>query len=290
MKPARFQYFRAASADEAVAILHEWDEEARILAGGQSLVPLLNMRLMRPGALVDVNDIHDLARVEERNGDLAIGALVRHATLERSETVRRRVPLLASAVRYIGDRQVRIRGTIGGSLAHADPTGELPVAVLALGGVLAVQGPGGTRELAADEFFLGPYTTALEPDEMIVGVRVPAPPGPVGAFAEFARRHGDFAILSAAVACGRGADGAVQSLRLALGGVADRPILVEEASERLIGTTLDADAIAAACAAAVRAADPSDDIRASAEYRRHLIPIYVERVLSELRLATEGGA
>jgi CO/xanthine dehydrogenase FAD-binding subunit len=197
VKPAPFDYAAARSLDEAVGLL---GEEARALAGGQSLVPLLNFRLARPELLVDINGLTELAHLERSDGVLRIGALTRQSALERSELVAAGWPLLTQAVRFVGHPQIRSRGTVGGSVAHADPAAELPVALAALDARFIAQSPRGRRALGAGEFFIGPLTTALEPDELLVEIEVPSPPeGAVSAFVEHARTHGDFAIAGAAV-------------------------------------------------------------------------------------------
>jgi aerobic carbon-monoxide dehydrogenase medium subunit len=289
VKPAPFKYLRASSTEEAVGLLGEWDGGARILAGGQSLVPLLNMRLLQPEAIIDVNRIDGLGEISEDEGGVRVGALTRYSSVEWSPVVGSRLPLLTEVVRHIGDRQVRSRGTVGGSLAHADPTGELPLAALALEATVIVRGPEGTREINANDFFEGPYATVLASAEMITEVRFPTRRA-VSAFAEHARRHGDFCIVSVAAVGEPNGNGGWSSIRLALGGVSYRPFVATEASELLAGKTLEPDVTAAAGAAAAGAAEPSDDIRASAEYRLHLIPIYVRRVLQELERRRKEGA
>jgi carbon-monoxide dehydrogenase medium subunit len=247
------------------------------------------MRLLQPRAVIDVNRIPGLNEIHEEDGHIAIGALTRYCTVEWSPTVGARLPLLTEAVRYIGDRQVRSRGTVGGSLAHADPTGELPLVALALGATVVVRGPGGVRELPAGELFLGPYFTSLEPDEMLVEVRFPYT-RMVSAIIEHVRRHGDFCVISVAAVGEPDGAGAWRSVSLALGGVSDTPFLAEEASRLLENTTLEPEVVAAAGEACVEAADPADDIRASADYRRHLIPVYVRRALRELERRRSEGA
>ena len=280
MKPPRFEYVVAASTAEAVAALQQYDGNARVLAGGQSLVPLLNMRLLRPAAVIDINRIPGLDAIAEDGDVVRIGALARHSTVERSPVVARRLPLLAEAVTFVGDRQVRNRGTLGGTLAQADPAGELPLVALALDATIGVIGPGGARQIRAVDFFLGPYTTALDPADVIVDVAFPAPAGAVGAIAEHTRRHGDFAVVSVAATGRRGADGTWTGVRLALGAVSDRPVFAERASMLLSGTRLEADRVRAAGEACVAAADPGSDVRASAEYRRHLAGVLTARALS----------
>jgi aerobic carbon-monoxide dehydrogenase medium subunit len=283
MKPPRFKYVRVASVDEAIAALGQWRGEARLLSGGQSLVPLLNVRLARPDAVIDVNRIPRLDRIEERNGTVAIGALTRHAGLEWSPVVGASLPLLTEAIRHVGDRQIRARGTLGGSLAHADPTAELCVASLALGATIHVRGAAGSRDIPAAELFQGPYATALADGEMITGATFPRRPGAVSAFTEVSRRHGDFAVVSVAVVGVPGPGETWESLRIALGGVSDRPILVERAGALAAGNELTADLVAAIAQACVDASRPPTDIRASAGYRRHLIPIQVERAIATLK-------
>jgi carbon-monoxide dehydrogenase medium subunit len=276
VKPAPFEYIRVDSVEEAIAALAEREGEARLLAGGQSLVPLLNMRLLQPEAVIDVNRVPGLAEIDEGEGEVTIGALTRYCQVEWSPTVGSRLPLLTEAVSYIGDRQVRSRGTVGGALAHADPTGELPLAAIALGAAVIVRGADGTREVAADELILGPYFTDLEPAEMIVGVRFPYA-RTVSAIVEHARKHGDFCVIGVA-AVGEPANGGWNSVRIALAGVSPAPYIGAE----LTDTRLDPDVVASAVESCVEAADPSDDVRASADYRRHLIPIYVKRALQKL--------
>jgi carbon-monoxide dehydrogenase medium subunit len=290
VKPAPFEYLRAESVAAAVSALAAWEGEARLLAGGQSLVPLLNARLAQPAAVVDVNRIDGLAGIREEADAVVVGALVRHSGLEWSPVVGARLPLLAEAVRYVGDRQIRTRGTIGGSLAHADPTAELAVAALALGARVAVESPRGTRSVPVAELFLGPYATSLAEDEMITEVSFPRRAGAVSAFVECSRRHGDFAVLSVAAVGTPGSNGSWASLDLALGGVSDRPLLVEGVSAVAAGSELEPEAVAAIGAACVEASRPPSDVRASAEYRRHLIPVYVERALASLRERRAGGA
>ena len=290
MKPPVFEYIVVESTAGAIEALQRHEGNARLLAGGQSLVPLLNMRLLRPSAVVDINRIPGLDAIQEAADTVRIGALTRYSTMERSEVVERRLPLLAEAVTYVGDRQVRNRGTLGGSLAQADPTGEMAVVTLAHDAHIGVAGPSGARQIPAVDFFVGPYTTVLESAEMIVDVTFPAPSGTVGAIVEHARRHGDFAVVSVAATGVRDARGVWRSVRLAMGGVADRPVFAARASALLSGTRLDANVVRAAAQACAAEADPSSDVRASAEYRRHLIPVYLERALTVLVARADGGA
>ncbi|SDH48947.1 FAD binding domain-containing protein [Pseudonocardia oroxyli] len=284
MKPARFAYHRPTTVAEAVAHLRDHAGGARVLAGGQSLVPMLNMRLWRPDALVDINEIDELDDLRVDGERTEIGALVRYSTLERSPLVAQRLPLLARIVTRVGDRQVRNRGTIGGSLVQGDPTGELPLACLVLGATVVAVGPGGVRRIPVAELYTGSYATVLEPDELLVAVEFPSHPQHA-AFRQYCRKHNDFAVVSVVATGDRGADGRWHGVRIALGGVADSPVLATAAAAALEGTQLtDAD-LDAAAAAAAQVIDPPSDVRASAAYRRHLVPVHLRRALTDLRAA-----
>jgi aerobic carbon-monoxide dehydrogenase medium subunit len=267
-----------------VAHLGEHAGGARVLAGGQSLVPMLNMRLWRPAALVDINDVDEMDDIRLEGDRTVLGALVRYSTVERSPVVAERLPLLTRIVRHIGDRQVRNRGTVGGSLVQGDPTGEMPLACLALGAVVTAVGPRGTRRIPIEEFYTGSYATVLDLDELVTEVEFPAHPQHV-AFQEMCRKHNDFAVLSVVATGDRDEDGRWHHVRIALGGVADSPVLAGAAGQALDGSELSDADVAAAAVAAVAVVDPPTDIRATAEYRRHLVPVYVQRVLTELRAA-----
>jgi carbon-monoxide dehydrogenase medium subunit len=288
VKAAPFEYLRPASVDDAVRMLDEHLGMARVLAGGQSLVPMLHMRLMRPSAVVDVNRLGDeLGRIDARGPEVVVGALVRYVELASSPVIAERLPVLQRVVRYIGDPQVRNRGTLGGALAQADPTGEMPLACLALGASLVVRSVHGTRVLPAAEFFTGSYATALAPEELIVAVRFPSPSAHF-AFFERGRKHNDFATLSvlALGTCDRGARWS--SVRLVLGGVNDRPVAAAGAAAMLEDRVWDDELLDGAAGRAAEVVDAPDDVRASAAYREHLVPIHVRRVLAELR-RTGGG-
>jgi carbon-monoxide dehydrogenase medium subunit len=292
MKPARFDYLAVESADEAVAVLARFDGHARCLAGGQSLVPLLNMRLVRPAAIVDINRVPGLDGIdgtapEDGARDVVrLGALVRYTALEHSPLVHERLPLLARAVPLVGDRQVRNRGTLGGALCHADPSGEMALVAVTTGATLHVVGPDGARDVAAVDFLLGPYATALGPADVLVGVSLPDHAAARAVVVEHTRRHGDFAVVSVAAVAEPAPDGTWRHVRLGLGGVSARPVLARRAASLLDGTRLEPDAVRGAGEAALAECDPGSDIRASAEYRRHLVPIYVERALGALREAS----
>jgi carbon-monoxide dehydrogenase medium subunit len=276
MKPAAFAYTRPATVEEALASLAEHEGAARVLAGGQSLAPMLHMRLLQPSAVVDINRIAELDRIERVGDGVVVGALTRYSTLERSQVVEKRLPLLQTVIGYVGDRQVRNRGTIGGSLAQADPVGEIPLACLVLDATVVAQSAAGTREIAMFDFVLGPYTTALEPEELLVEVRFPASPSAFR-FVEVCRRHNDFAVIALAVVGSRDGD-AWHHLRVGIAGGDDQPLVV-----LLDDSALDEDALESAVAACIDAVDPPDDVRASSEYRRHLIGVHVARMLTDLR-------
>lgn len=287
VKPGPVGYHRATSVPHAVQLLSGYEGTARLIAGGQSLVPMLNMRLIQPDALIDVNKLTELTEVRTAGDATVLGALVRYTTIEQSPLIARRLGLLPMMVRHVGDRQVRNRGTIGGSLAQGDPTGEMPLACLVLGASVRITGPDGQRELPVAELYLGSYATVLDPCEVLTEVVFPRAPAHF-AFAEQCRRHNDFAVVSVAAVGDRGPDGTWDGVRVALGGVADQPVLAAAASDIASGSRLTDDVIADAAQAALEVADPPSDVRASAEYRRHLVPIYVRRVLAKLR--ERGGS
>ena len=282
MKAAHFTYHRPTSVDEAVGYLDDYGGGARVIAGGQSLVPMMNMRLWRPLALVDINRISELAEVRTEGESTVLGALVRYTTVERLPLVADRLPVLRDLVRHIGDRQVRNRGTVGGSLVQADPTGEFPLACLVLGATVRVAGPGGVRRIPVSELYEGSYATVLALEELLTEVVFPAAPA-YWAFAEVTRRHNDFAVISVLAVGDRDASGLWRDVRIGLGGVADTPVLADAAADLLVGTDLSDAVIADAAELALAVIDPPSDIRASAEYRRHLVPVHVRRVLAELR-------
>ena len=274
MKPTPFRYARPATAAEAVALLASSPGEAKLLAGGQSLVPLLNMRLVRPAVLVDLNGARELERIDAApRGGLVLGALVRHADLATSPLVRERAPLLAEAARHVGHAAIRNRGTLGGSLAHADPAAELPAALLALDATLGLLGPRGMRRVAVADFFRGLLATALADDELLAEVTVPATP-PGWGFGEIARRPGDFALAGVAASLDAGGHARVVGF-----GVADRPVRLIAAEALAAATPLDEAMPARAGQAAAADCDPGHDVHASAEYRRHLATVLTEDAL-----------
>lgn len=281
MKPAPFRYLAPRSVDEAVALLGQHAGEARVLAGGQSLVPLMNMRLATPAALVDINRLAELSYVRPWDGGIAIGALTRDSALEASAEAAARLPMLVEASRLVGHSAIRNRSTVGGSIAHADPAAELPAALFALDAQIVARGPAGERTISATDFFQGYLQTALAPDELLVELRVPGLPAGAGStFIEFARREGDYAIAGVAAAVALAADGTIADARLALCAVGPTALRATAAEALLRGRRPGPDAWAAA-AEAVQAAitDPPADLHGSADYRRHLAGVLTRRAL-----------
>ncbi|HEV8353473.1 MAG TPA: xanthine dehydrogenase family protein subunit M [bacterium] len=279
MKPAPFQYAAPETVDEAVMLLSEYGRDGKILAGGQSLVPLLAMRLARPSVLIDLNRIAELDYIRQTDGEVAIGAMTRQRTIERSGEVREHLPLWWEAVRYVGHPQIRNRGTVGGSLAHADPSAELPAAAAATGATLVTRSTRGERTVSAEGFFLSYLATALEPDELLVEVRIPAHARAGTAFLEVARRHGDYALAGvAAMVTMR--DGRCEAVRLAFTGVGPVPVRVAEAEEPLIGRRPEESVYAEIARIVAGRLDPDSDIHASAAYRKDVAGVLTARALA----------
>jgi carbon-monoxide dehydrogenase medium subunit len=284
MKPARFEYAAPRTLSEAVSLLQQHaDDDVKILAGGQSLVPLLNMRMARPDLLVDLNRIAELQYIREEDGWLAIGAMTRKRVVEESDLVRRKQPVLLAATQLVGHPQIRNRGTVGGSMAHADPAAEYPALALVLGVELLAVGPGGERRIAAEDFFHGYLATALEPVEVLTEVRVPVlPPGTGWSFVEVARRHGDFALGGAAATVRLDAEGNFSEVRIGLFGVGAAPVRLPEVEQLLAGQQPGERLFQEAGAHASQGLDdPLSDVHASAEYRRNLARVLTVRALGE---------
>jgi CO/xanthine dehydrogenase FAD-binding subunit len=291
MKPPPFDYLAPASLDQALASLNQYGYEAKPLAGGQSLVPLMNFRLAQPSVLVDLNTVAELFYIRPGpDGGTRIGAMTRHAQVEHDPLVAARAPLLHDAMPLIAYTQIRNRGTIGGSLAHADPSAELPSACVALGGRFRLQRQGGDRWVAAAEFFRGLFTTALEPEELLVEVALPPLPGRSGwSFMEVARRKHDFAMAGVAAVVTLSAAGACDSARLVFFSVGDGPMVARHAAAMLQGERLTPRLIeAAAHTAAAEDIDPGSDIHATADFRRHLSEVLARRAL--VQAAERAGA
>ncbi len=281
MKPPPFGYSAPTTLDEALVLLREHGEDARPLAGGQSLIPLLSFRLARPSHLVDLAGIGELGNINVDGGHLVIGAMVREGAAERHEDVSHLVPLLAQALPLIGHPAIRSRGTIGGSLAHADSAAELPAVALLLDAELVVQSNArGKRTIKAADFFIGFFTTALEPDEILTEVRIPgAEPHTGSAIEEVARRHGDFAMVGAA-AMVRLENGKVADARVALTGVSDVPVRAIEAEAILVGAEPTDEAFATAADEAAKSLSPPADLHGSSAYRRHIAAVLMSRTLT----------
>jgi aerobic carbon-monoxide dehydrogenase medium subunit len=279
MKPAAFDYHAPRSVDEAVELLAAHGDDAKVLAGGQSLVPAMNFRLARPAVLVDINRIAELDFCIASDGALRIGALTRHVRFERPVTDGPLGPLLADVVRYVAHLPIRVRGTFTGSLAHADPAAEWCVVATTLDAEIRARGPDGERSIPAAAFFRSILTTSLRPDELITEVRLPAlgPDWRFG-FAEFSRRAGDFA-LSMALAALRVDGGRIAEARIGVGGAGDRPLRISEAEQALQGTVPGPEALAEAGAIAAAAVDPFEDLHASVAYRRDLVRVMTKRAL-----------
>ena len=279
MKPPPLRYEGPESLGDAVALLAEAGDEAKVLAGGQSLVPLLNMRMARPTLLVDINRIAGLGTVEAADGGVRVGAVARQSAAEASRVVQTRCPLLAECLPYVGHFVTRNRGTVAGSIAHADASAELPLVLLTLAGSVVAVSARGRRVVPADELFVTHFTTTLEADELIVETLWPgAEQGSGFAFEELAQRTGDYALAMAACAL-RLEEGRVAAARIGLGAVGDRPTLASEAAALLAGQAVDGSLAREAGAAAARAVEPAGDLHASSAYRRHLTAVLVERAV-----------
>jgi len=279
MKPPPFDYYDPSSIEEALDLLQRYGDEAKVLAGGQSLMPLLNFRLTYPAALIDINRVADLSYIQQKDGQIRIGALTRQRTIEFSELVRSQLPLLYEATTLVGHLPIRTRGTIGGSLAHADPAAEYPTVAMTLDAELVIQGPSGQRVVSAEEFFVSYLSTTLAPNEVLTEVRFPSPPTTSGwAFEEFARRHGDFAVVGVAAVID--SDGEqCQTARLAAAGVGPTPIRLRATEQILEQEGVTEQGIQSAAAEAAELVEPDSDIHASADFRRHLTQVLTRRAV-----------
>jgi carbon-monoxide dehydrogenase medium subunit len=278
MKPAKFSYEAPTTLAGALAALAARGDEAKVIAGGQSLAPMLNMRLAQPGHLIDINGLSELETIREETGHLVVGALTRHAELARNELVAQHAPMLAHAASTIGHYAIRQRGTIGGSLAHADPAAQLPMVALALDASLEIASAGGRRLVPAAEFFVSIFTTALEPHELLTAVRIPLPVRREGwGFRLFARRAGDFALVLTACRLAR-KSGRVECVRLAIGGIGATPVRAEQ---KIAPGSGDADWIARATDAVAAAAEIEQNERISSDFRRELLAACTKGALAD---------
>ncbi|MBT5049696.1 MAG: xanthine dehydrogenase family protein subunit M [Rhodospirillaceae bacterium] len=289
MKPPPFSYHDPQSVDDAVALLSQ-HENAKVLAGGQSLMPMLNMRYVLPDHVIDLNKIQGLSYIREDGDALEIGAMTRQRDLEYSDAVERLCPVMHEAIQQIGHRQTRNRGTIGGSLSHLDPAAELPAICAATDAVITVQGPNGRREIPFAEFPAGYMTPSIEMDEMVIGIRIPGWPAGHGyGFVEFARRHGDFAVASSAALLEVGSDGKITRASVTIGGVGAAPVRMTAIEEALIGEGGSEDRFRDLCEAC-REIDAMGDVYASTEYRQHLATVMSRRALVKAYGRATGSA
>ena len=280
MKPPVFEYYDPRTLDEALALLGQWGGDAKVLAGGQSLVPLLNFRLVKPRALVDINRIPELAYVRQVDNAVAFGACARQSAVASSPEVARLCPLLGEVLPFVGHAATRNRGTVVGSIAHADPAAEFAVVATALEAELEARSAQGARTLRPEEFFVSYFTTALEPTELLAEVRFPALGPRTGwGFLEVSRRHGDFAVVAAVSVVALDAQGHCQRVRVALGGVGGTPVRARAVEEALTGARPTPEALAKAADLVRREVEPESDVHASAEYRREVAAVLVRRTL-----------
>lgn len=279
MIPSKFEYFSPKTLKKALALLSEYQDDAKVLAGGQSLVSLLKLRLASPKCLVDLGRIRNLSYIRQDGGHLLIGAMTTYAQIAESSLVQQKCPLLRQTALVVGDVQIRNRGTLGGSSAHADPAGDMPAALLALQGDFKAAGPKGERWIKSEDFFLGMYSTALAPDEILTEIRVPVLNGRKAAYLKAARRPSDFAMVGVAVCLQQTADGTCEEITLGVTGVTDKPYRAQNVEAILKGRKLDADSIQAAAPALTEGIDVNGNIHASPEFRSHLAGVYLSRAI-----------
>jgi carbon-monoxide dehydrogenase medium subunit len=286
MKPAKFDYVSPSTVDAAIEALVGSNGEGKVLAGGQSLLPLLNFRMARPAVLVDINGIEGLSYIQDRGDRIAIGALTRHRDLEHSALIASRLPVMSAAMRHVAHLAIRNRGTIGGSLSHADPAAELPMLAAFYEAAITVQGPKGRRTITPEEFFVDALTNCLEPEEIVVEIEFPILEQDGWAFEEVARRFGDFALASIAVSVCRGAPG-FTAARVAVMGVADTPLRLRQVEQQLVAMAIDEQTPDRFSEVVASQVSPNGDIHGSAEYRKHLLTQLAKRAL-RTALAMKG--
>jgi CO/xanthine dehydrogenase FAD-binding subunit len=286
MKPAKFEYVAPTTLDAAVEALAAADGEGKVLAGGQSLLPLLNFRMARPAVLVDLNGIKDLSFIELRDDSVAIGAMTRHREIEHSPLIASRLPVMSAAMRHVAHLAIRNRGTIGGSLSHADPAAELPMMAMFYGATLTVQGPAGRRTVAAKDFFVDALTNCLKPEDIVVEIEFPILQHDGWAFEEVARRFGDFALASIAVSIRRGKSG-IEDARVAVMGVADTPLRLDGVEKQFSEIEVDDRTPDRFSELVTSSVAPNSDLHASAEYRKHLLGELAKRAI-RTALAVKG--
>lgn len=292
MKPAPFEYYAPASVEEALALLAEHGYDAKVLAGGQSLIPTMNFRLAQPSILVDLNNISDLFFIRpDENGGVRLGAMARHAQVGSDPLVAEQAPLIAETMPKIGTTQIRNRGTFGGSIAHADPAAELPAVSVALDAQFRLRSQGGERWVTAKDFFVGLFTTLLEPDQLLVEIAIPPLPARTGwAMEEVARRPHDFALVGVAAVVTLDDRDICQQARVVFLSVGDGPVEARQAADVLAGQEMTSETMRAAAETAARAdIDPSSDIHASADFRRHLSGVLARRALERAYQRASGN-
>jgi len=291
MKPAPFNLLRPKSIDEALALLHSLGDEAKALAGGQSLVPLMNFRLAQPKNLIDLNRVEGLDEIKFGDGTLSLGAMVRQREIERSAAIAERLPILREAIERVGHPAIRNRGTVGGSLVHADPSAELPLLAVALDATFHLRSAQASRSVAAKDFYQGYLLTDITPDELLVTADFYLPPAHCGwCCTEVARRQGDFAIVAVAVLLGCGRDRTIDFARVAIGGAGPAPLRVTAAEDTLVGERPDAQLFHRVGDVSAQAVEPPNDIHASSNYRRHLAGVLVRRALTTAESRISGRA
>jgi CO/xanthine dehydrogenase FAD-binding subunit len=290
MKPPKFSYLRPNNLPEALDMLAEYGDDAKIMSGGQSLIPLLNMRLSTPGYIIDIGRVEELKGIREEEDALVIGGMTRHVDIEKSTLVQEKCPLLTEGIRWVGHNQIRSRGTIGGSIAHADPSAELPCMLTALRGEIVIVSSEEELTLSPEEFFLSYLLTTLEPNQLIKEIRFPKIKKSAGyAFEEVARRHGDFALVEVAAVVELDNEGIIADAKIALGGANSVPFIPEDVEEFLIGKMPDDSTLKEAATLQLDDLDPEGDIHGSKEYRRYLSGVLLERALNKaIDRAREG--
>ncbi len=291
MKPAPFEYFDPMKKEEVFKLLDKLGDDAKLLAGGQSLLPMINFRLARPEFLIDINKLDELDFITEESGYISLGALTRESAIEDSELIKSKIPILSEAVKYIAFLPIRNKGTLGGSIAHADPSAELCLIMIALQAQIKIESSKDTRWVDAEDFFLTYLTTVLEPHELITEIRIPIPPaGTIHSFQSFSRRHGDFAIVSVAVMLEINDGGICESAKIALGSVNPTPFRATQAEDMLIGKKVDKKLIEAVANEAAEASDPDPDLHSSADYKREMTRNFTKKGLVQVLNRFEENA
>ncbi len=290
MIPASFEYFTPTTLPEAISLLTKYGDEAKILAGGHSLIPMMKLRLATPAYLIDINKISDLEYIKEEGGYLKIGALTREVTLEESDLVAKKFPILLDTTKVIADPLVRNLATVGGNLAHGDPANDHPATMIALGAQVVATGPKGTRTIPITEFFVDLMTTALQPDEILTEIQIPVPPkNSGGAYFKVERKVGDFAIAGVGVQLTLEKNDVCKAIGIGLTNVGSTPIKAEKAEQYLLGKKLEEAAIKEAARLASEEADPTSDLRGDEEFKRSLVKVLTVRAINKALARAKGG-